>query len=678
MAVAAANTSIVEAAGGIPTGENLVAFFGPVPRNADLEPGLFASDTALEEEHGFAQGVDMAATFIQHTKKQIVFMPMPIATEGTVGQLNMSGNSGTSVVSVAASTGGSLDRVQGRCWVLQGGTVGVDQIRLQISLDGGRTRQQVRLGTATQYVIPKVGHELSLTEGTLVAGDMVLSWVSAPPEIDDNDLDTARQRLAEYKYLTRTWFLVKELNGAADVLAWQAAASEYDTGDKRHVQALCYQRPNYLDGAFRTDGPTRWRGRLSQQRVRMLGDPEITFTQGAGPPTDTITRDAGNFVDEGFVAGDWVTTAGASEAANNGSWPLDGAASATLILGVAGELTNDVDAAGITIVGSPGLTFVDGGGSDDALVKSSGTSWLDDGFKAGDTMTISGTVSNDGDYEILNVTADTITVATGSFTAEEISSYGVTIYTFASYNSDLQAQDAEFAAVTTDYHLEISYGYAAWRSPVTGYSWLIRRPAALSDLCRGFQVDLSLTTWYKNDAPVGIPGGPKWSFLDGDKRPFEYDDRKYELGELAGFTTMRTWASDTSGLPYMSISVTRNGSGGVLDQSHYARVGNLARTVVQAVTENFTGGVYDTRTTNEGKFLTGGAKNELKAQVDQGLTNALLGTSRGGQGPRVEKATWTAGNDNLDPTAGTPTITGVCELAVRGTVWQVDTVVRIS
>jgi hypothetical protein len=678
MVLAAANTTIEEAAGGIPTGENLVTIFAPVPLNADLEPTLFASDDAFEAEHGWSQGVDFVSAFIQQTRKSVLAVPMPISTEGTVGQIDMSGNTGSSVVSVKTSTGGSMDRTQGRTWVLKGGTVGVDQIRLQISLDGGRTRQQVRLGTATSYVIPRVGLELELAAGTLNDGEMVLSWVSTAPEIDDADLDIARGKLAEQRRQSRTWFLVKELSEPADVLAWQAAASEYDTGDKRHVQALCYQRPNFSDGAFRTDGPTRWRGKMSQVRNWMTGAPSITFTVGAGPPGDELTRDAGSFDDDGFVAGDWVTIAGASEVANNGTLLTFGVGATQISFPAAGAGTfvPDTDPSGVSILATPGLTFVDGGGSDDTLVRNRG-SWLEDGFATGDTMTIAGTASNDGTYTIVNVTTDTITVATGSFAAEEISSWGVTIYTYVSYNSDFQAQDAAFATFTGDYHQELSYGYLAWRSPKTG--WVMRRPAALTDLCRGFQVDLSETTWHNNDGPVGIPGGPKWSNLDGNGRPFEYDDRLYDLASDAGFTAARTFAEDSSGLPHMSTSITRNGSGGILDQSHYARVGNLARTVVQAITIKFTGGVFDTRTTSEGKFLTGDARNELKARVDQGLTNALLGTTRGGEGPRVERASWEASpDDNLDPAAGTPTITGVCELVVRGTVFQVNTTVRIS
>jgi hypothetical protein len=679
MVLAAANTTIEEAAGGIPIGENLATFFIPVPLNGDLEPTLFASDTLLEQDHGWSQGVDYVSAYIQQVKKSALVVPMPIATEGIVGQLNMSGNSGTSVVSIKTSTGGSLDRTQGRTWILKGGTVGVDQIRLQISLDGGRTRQQVRLGTATSYVIPRVGLELEFAAGTLIDGDMVLSWVSTPPEIDDADLDTAREKLAEQRRQSRTWFLVKEMSTPADALAWQAAASEYDTGDKRHVQALCYQRPNYTDGAFRTDGPTRWRGRMAQTYTRMIGSPSIDFTQGAGPPNDTIVRDAGSFVDDGFdgwdTVADWITVTGASEAGNNDTWQLESAVALTLTLEVAGALTTDTDAEGVRITAAPGLLFIDGGGAHE--LKRGKGSWLDDGFEAGDTMTISGTLSNDGDYPIVSLTDSTITVATGSFVAEEISSWGVTIYTYASYNSDFQAQDAAFATLTGDYHPELAYGYATWRSSLTG--WVMRRPAALADLCRGFQVDLSETTWHNNDGPLGIPGGPKWGFLDGDGRPFEYDDRKYDLASDAGFTAARTFAEDSSGLPYISTSVTRNGSGGVLDQSHYARVGNTARTVVQAVTIKFTGGTFDTRTTSEGKFLTGDARNELKARVDQALANALLGVTRRGEGPRVEKAAWTpSADDNLDPAAGTPTLTGVCELTVRGTIFRVNTVVRIS
>ncbi len=246
-----------------------------------------------------------------------------------------------------------------------------------------------------------------------------------------------------------------------------------------------------------------------------------------------------------------------------------------------------------------------------------------------------------------------------------------------SYNVDFQAQDAEFASVTDDYRLEIGYGELWYLSPLTGYR--LRVPAELADLCRSFQLDLSESTWHKNDGALGTADGPKFGNTDPGGQNVEFDDRLVQGGNNAGFTVARTWASDSSGLPYMSNSVTRNGSGGVLDQTPFARVGNVARTVVQAITENFTGGVYDTKTTPDGKFLTTKAISQLEERVDKGLRDNLLGVTRRGLGPRVERAKWTASrDDNLDPSAGTPKITGTCELVVRGLVFRVETTVRIS
>ena len=73
------------------------------------------------------------------------------------------------------------------------------------------------------------------------------------------------------------------------------------------------------------------------------------------------------------------------------------------------------------------LEFVDGGGSDDSLTRNRG-SFIDDGFGVGMTLTIANTTSNDGAaYVITGITADTLTFATGTITAEVITDDTVTI-----------------------------------------------------------------------------------------------------------------------------------------------------------------------------------------------------------------------------------------------------------
>lgn len=62
--------------------------------------------------------------------------------------------------------------------------------------------------------------------------------------------------------------------------------------------------------------------------------------------------------------------------------------------------------------------FNDNGGSDDTITRSSG-SYITDGMEAGDTIRVSGTTYNDGEYTIKSIAALTITLETGSLAQTE-------------------------------------------------------------------------------------------------------------------------------------------------------------------------------------------------------------------------------------------------------------------
>ena len=78
-----------------------------------------------------------------------------------------------------------------------------------------------------------------------------------------------------------------------------------------------------------------------------------------------------------------------------------------------------------TISGT-GIAFVDGGGSSDTITDT-GSGFVTAGFAAGDKIRVIGSASNDGDYVLTAAIAGTLTVATGSFTAETASE-SITIY----------------------------------------------------------------------------------------------------------------------------------------------------------------------------------------------------------------------------------------------------------
>jgi hypothetical protein len=73
-----------------------------------------------------------------------------------------------------------------------------------------------------------------------------------------------------------------------------------------------------------------------------------------------------------------------------------------------------------------GIAFVDGGGSPDTITDT-GTGFVTAGFASTDKIRVIGSASNDGDYQLTNAAAGTLTMATASLTAETASE-SVTIY----------------------------------------------------------------------------------------------------------------------------------------------------------------------------------------------------------------------------------------------------------
>ena len=73
-----------------------------------------------------------------------------------------------------------------------------------------------------------------------------------------------------------------------------------------------------------------------------------------------------------------------------------------------------------------GIAFVDGGGSSDTITDT-GSGFVTAGFAATDKIRVIGSASNDGDYQLTNAAAGTLTMATALLTAETASE-SVTIY----------------------------------------------------------------------------------------------------------------------------------------------------------------------------------------------------------------------------------------------------------
>ena len=77
-------------------------------------------------------------------------------------------------------------------------------------------------------------------------------------------------------------------------------------------------------------------------------------------------------------------------------------------------------------ISGTGIAFVDGGGSSDTITDT-GSGFVTAGFAASDKIRVIGSASNDGDYQLTNAAAGTLTMATALLTAETASE-SVTIY----------------------------------------------------------------------------------------------------------------------------------------------------------------------------------------------------------------------------------------------------------
>ena len=77
-------------------------------------------------------------------------------------------------------------------------------------------------------------------------------------------------------------------------------------------------------------------------------------------------------------------------------------------------------------ISGTGIAFVDGGGSSDTITDT-GTGFVTAGFGTTDKIRVIGSASNDGDYQLTNAAAGTLTMATALLTAETASE-SVTIY----------------------------------------------------------------------------------------------------------------------------------------------------------------------------------------------------------------------------------------------------------
>ncbi len=648
-AIPKATTTVSATAGTPASGLGLVCVFAPVATNPDITPRIFGNSDAIHDQHGYSEGLEYAALHFQRTRKSVLFIGLPINTPGVIGRENTSGNSGSSVSSLAAGSAGVLSEHDGVIKVIRGGTIGTDQILLEISLDDNTVTKRVRLGTASSYVIPYVNVTVSFAAGDLVAGDTIHTWHGTAPLSDSADWATARTALAAQTKAFRSVVLVGDLQTDTEADTFLAQMNNYETVNDRFV----YGRAAVYDRAPLAT--------MSKVAVNMTGSPTLTFAE-VGGTGDTITRSAGSWISDGFQVGDTFTVAGS--ASNNVTGPIETLSALVITLDTL-DLADEGPVSNCTVVGAPTLDFLEVGGTGDTITRSRG-SFLDDGFRAGDLVNVTGTASNNitGAAGVDTVTALVITLDTDDLVTEEISVTGVTIIAGQTKAVWMGVVDAAFASVDDDFRIDLAAGRGRELSPFTG--WRFRRSAMWAASVREYGHDVHVATWRKDLGPVGF------DLDDADENLVEWDDRvDGGAGSAARFTTLRTWPNGPSGT-FITQSLTRALEGSILQPTHNAAVVNLAQGVCQAATEATIG---RSLVLNDDGTATTDALKSITTEVNGALELALLKNTTG-EGQRASKAVWTPADDDVLNVAEA-TLTGVLELGLNGTIHKVDTKIRV-
>jgi len=658
-----ATTRLSVQSGGLVTGSDLLVVWAPVPDLADNTPRYYSSSADILTAHGYSQGLDYCALHFQETNKPVLFIPLPIDTAGTVGRFDSSGNTGTSVVTCAVGSDGSLEETDGILKVATngGGTIGTSQIVLSLSCDGGRTYKPVKLGTASSYTIPNVGLVLSFAAGTLVAGDTVLTWHSTAPLAGSSDIAAAKILLANQTKLARRWFYLGDNSVSGDLTAIQSAVGTYETSNERYTLVKCSLRDRLPQAE------------MSTNTVSMT-TANVTFAE-VGATGDTITRASGSFITDGFLAGDRITVTGSSS--NNITDEKITNVSALVLTLDTGDLAAEGPVAGVSITGKTEVQFDEVGATGDTITLGNArNSWLADGFRSGDILTIAGTASNNGTTAVIDtVTATVITLTSFDLTDEDI---GQDLITITAGETDAQAianLDSAMSTISGDERMDLGYGRGSMLSPVTG--WKFRRNVNWADNIAAYQRDMRTTTWWKDLGPLSGRIGAGFNLNDSTDQPYEHDERNTQGAIAAGFTCARTWGNGPAGA-FIAKSLTRATTGTILTLTHNADVANLVQTIVQTTTENFAGQtlVLEPADENGKRVATTASLAKFESKVNKELARYVL-SNIGGEGPRASVANWVAATDD-DLGVADATLNGTCTLELNGTITQIATTVVVS
>lgn len=635
-------TTTVKDTAGVPVGGlDTICIVSPVATNADTTPRYFGSAQAIYDQHGYCEGLEYAALHINETGNSVLFVGVPIATQGVLSRRNNDGHSGTSNITVTAGANGPLHEHDGVIDVVKGGIVGTDQIVLGLSLDGGRVFQMLRVGIANSIAIPFLEVTIGLTAGTLVAGDTVYSWHGSGPASDAAGRDLARVRLSEQQKPFRSLLLCGDLTDHADAQLLLDLANTYETANERFI----FARGSIAD---RLPLPV-------SSSIRKLAAASATRTLTFAAAGHTITASSGSFLTDGIAVGDAIYS---NTPLNSGYLGVALTVTATVITFTAG-LVNEGPLSAGTITGRNALVF-----AATTITRNAG-SWIAEGFKIGQTVAISGTVSNNGTKVLTGVSATVLTFAAGGVVETIGAGLGVVVQSLTKA-AWMAAQDLEFSPITNAPRITLSAGRGRKVSPFS--QWNFRRPASWAASVRTYQHDLHVAPWRKGFGPLA-----GWDLTDEAGNLAEWDDRvDGKAGVAARFTCFRTWANGAVGA-FIALDLTRANEGQLRSHTAKQSVIDLISAVVQLNTENALIGV-DLILNDDGTATTESLA-QAESVVNAELTAAVL-TDKRGEGPRASKAVFTIDPSTLFNVAEPEAVT-VTDVNLNGTVHSVRNSVRV-
>lgn len=650
-----ATTRVSETAAALAQGLDVCCLIFPCKTNADIKPRLFGSADAMAELHGYCEGVEYTDLHTSRARKSVLGVGLPIDVEGEITREDVSGNTNTATSTITALSGGIMAEHDGILRVKKGGVVGTAQIQLELSLDGGFNFKTLRFGTGTSYSELAFNFSITLGAGSLTEGQIIHTWHGTAPRSASSDWITAREKLAEKLQFFRTMLLIGDLQSDTEAQALLTQVEAYETANERFTLARASVKDRLPQAA------------MSRVRVRMTGSPTLTFAE-VGGTGDTITRSSGSWIADGFAVNDLITVTGAVNGANNETAARIAALSATVITLDADDLVDEAATAGCTVTATPRLVFAEVGAGNDTITRSRG-SWLADGFRVGDLITITGSISNNvTGAAVVGVTATVLTLGPAGaddLANETIGSYSVTVVAGETKAAWVAALAAEYESIDDAPGISLGMGRARVQSSYSG--WFMRRPAQWLVSAREYQHDIHIATWRKEDGDLDA------SLEDANEDLVEWDDRvDGGAASAARFTSLRTWANGPAGT-FVALSLTRAVDSSQLVHTAKKVIANTVCSLVQLNTENAAIGV-DLILNSDGT-ATQESLNAIANKVNAVLENEML-TNKQNEGQRASAVKF-APNPEDTYNVPEPTMTTVTELRVNGTVLRVNNKVNI-